>query len=452
MTLEPRNDIDDVAVEIPVGAYVSPDYARAEKERLWDRVWQIACREEEIPEVGDYCTYDVLENSAIVVRSAPDTILAFHNSCRHRGRRLANDCGKVEQFRCAYHAWQYGLDGACMHIPRREHWGGQLREEDVGLGKLRVGRWAGYVWINFDPECVSLEDYLGTMPSWIDPYRMEEMRYKWRRWSYLDCNWKVILEAFIETYHAPIIHPQNREFSRGLGWTRGEGLHSCMGTMGREGSASVGMSVDGEVGKDYRKTANYTVNLFNDTMGALTTDRQIAAATMLFDVLPESASPGEVSAKLTELAREMDRTRGVIWPEVSAEHMRDTGFNWHAFPNSLIQPGLDCGLGIRVRPNGYDPDSCIFEVFALERFPDGEAPATEHVFEPELSVEKWGLLFVQDFDNLPDVQRGMKCSGRQMVRPNPVMEKTIINFHRNLANYMGEGAPEPLGNGREKWP
>ena len=204
------------------------------------------------------------------------------------------------------------------------------------------------------------------------------------------------------------------------------------------------MSVDGEVGKDYRKTANYTVNLFNDTMGALTTDRQIAAAAKLFDVLPQAATAGEVSAKLTELAREMDRERGVIWPDVSAEHMRDTGFNWHAFPNSLIQPGLDCGLGIRVRPNGYNPDSCIFEVFALERFPDGEAPVTEHVFEPELTEEKWGLLFVQDFDNLPDVQRGMKCSGPQAVRPNPQMEKTIINFHRNLAKYMGVGSPKPL--------
>jgi len=444
MKPNPRNDIPDTAVEIPVGAYVSPEYAYAEKDKLWNRVWQIACREEEIPKVGDYCTYDILENSAILVRSSPDTISAYHNTCRHRGRRLTNGCGHAEEFRCQYHAWQYDLDGECVHIPRREHWDGQLKDEDVRLGTVQVGRWAGYVWINFDPDCEPLEDYLGTMPRWIDPFRMEEMRYKWRRWTYLDCNWKVILEAFIETYHAPIIHPQNRQFSRGLGWTRGEGLHSCIGTAGREGSASVGMSVDGAVGKDYRKTANYTVNLFNDTMGALTTDRQIAAAARLYEVLPETATAAEVSAKLSELAREMDRERGVIWPDVDAEHMRDTGFNWHAFPNSLIQPGLDCGLGIRVRPNGFDPDSCIFEVFALERFPEGEEPVTEPAFEPELTEEKWGLLFVQDFENLPDVQRGMKCSGHQAVRPNPLMEKTIINFHRNLASYMGSGAPEPL--------
>ena len=70
MERKPRNDVPDTAVALPVDAYVSPEYARAEKEKLWDKVWQIACREEEIPEVGDYYTYDILENSAIVVRTA----------------------------------------------------------------------------------------------------------------------------------------------------------------------------------------------------------------------------------------------------------------------------------------------------------------------------------------------------------------------------------------------
>ena len=443
MEPNPRNDIPDTAVGLPVDAYVSPEYARTEKARLWNKVWQIACREEEIPEVGDYYTYDILEDSAIVVRTAPDTISAFYNSCRHRGRRLTNGCGHAERFRCQYHAWQWHLDGENAHVTRREHWGEQLKDEDIRLGTVQVGRWAGYVWVNFDPNCEPLEDFLGTMPSWIDPFLMEQMRYKWRRWTYLDCNWKVILEAFIETYHALIIHPQNRKFSSGLGWARGEGLHSCIGTLGREGGASVGTSVDGSMAKDHRKIVIYTLNLFNDTMGALTTNTQLAAADKLLDVLPETATPAEVSTKLTELARAMDRERGVIWPEVSAEHIRDTGFNWHAFPNSLIEPGLDCGLGIRVRPNGYNPDSCIFEVFALERFPEGEEPIVENVHQPEISEETWGLLFVQDFENLPDVQRGMK-SGRQPLLPNPQMEKAIINFHRNLATYMGVGAPQPL--------
>jgi nitrite reductase/ring-hydroxylating ferredoxin subunit len=435
-----RSDIPDTAVEIPVDAYVSPDYARAEKKQLWDRVWQIACREEELPNVGDYVTYDILENSAIIVRTGPDEIAAYHNTCRHRGRRLTEGCGHAEKFACKYHAWQWNVDGENIHIPERQDWGGQLTADILRLGRVKVGRWAGYVFVNFDPACEPFRQFLGTLPHWIDPYEVGLMRYKWRRWTTLRCNWKVALEAFIETYHANIIHPQNRKFSNGRGWSRAEGLHTGLGTVGREGGGLTA-SVDPSRAKDHRRTVLGNLNLLNDTVAALTTDTFIAAAGRLMEILPETASAAEVSTRLLDVARDMDRQRGVIWPEVSLEHMKDTGFNWHVFPNSLIEPGVSCGLGVRVRPNGYDPDSCIFEAHAIERYPEGRASAVADVHEPE---ERWPLLWLQDFENLPDVQRGMKCSGPQAVRPNPVVEKAIINLHRNLAKYMGAGAPQPI--------
>jgi nitrite reductase/ring-hydroxylating ferredoxin subunit len=436
---EIKSDVSDAAVEIPLDAYVSADYARAERKKLWDKVWQIACREEDIPNVGDYYTYDILDNSAIVVRTRADEISAYSNTCRHRGRRLTDGCGNTTGFRCKYHAWQYHLNGENAHVPHKEDWGGALNAENIHLAKVKVGCWAGYVFVNFDSGCEPFEQFLGTLPYWIDPFEMGQMRYKWRRSTRLQCNWKVILDAFIETYHASIIHPQNLKFSSGRGWSRAEGLHSCLGTAGREG-AGLGMSIDPSRASDHRKTAIAGVNLLYDTVGALTTQTFIAAADKLLDCLPETASPVEVSTRLTELAREMDRARGVEWPIIDNEHLKNAGFNWHVFPNSLIEPGLACGLGIRVRPNGYDPDSCIFEAHALERFPEGQVPS----LKPELTEEKWELLWMQDFENLPDVQRGMKCSGRQAVRPNPIVEKAIINLHRNLAKYMGMGEPQPI--------
>ncbi len=76
------------AVTYPVDAFLSRDYAEAEKDKLWAKVWQMAGRLEEIPEVGDFITYEIGDDSIIVVRSAPDTIKAYHNVCAHRGRRL----------------------------------------------------------------------------------------------------------------------------------------------------------------------------------------------------------------------------------------------------------------------------------------------------------------------------------------------------------------------------
>lgn len=431
------------AMEIPFEAYVSPDYARAERGALWDRVWQIACREEEIPNVGDFYTYDILDNSAIIIRSGEDEISAHFNICRHRGRRLTDGCGSARRIVCQYHGWQYHLNGKTATIPNCEDWAGALDDEVTDLSAVRVGRWGGYVFICFDPDGQSFESFLGSIPSWIDPFQMQKMRYKWRKWTRLDCNWKTAIDAFLELYHAAMVHPQNRKFGNGRCWANAEGPHTRIVTVGREG-VGLATSIDSTQAKDHRQTAIASIDMIRTTIRALTTDTFVAAANTLMDVLPESATAAEVSAKLMELARDIDRERGVIWPDVADDHIRDTGFSWHVFPNSILQPAVSYGLGMRFRPDGYNPDRCLFELYALERFPDDKGPQVENEYEEELTKEKWGLLWAQDFANLPDVQRGMKCSGPQSVRPNPALEGALINFHANLARYMGVGSPRPL--------
>jgi hypothetical protein len=98
-------------------------------------------------------------------------------------------------------------------------------------------------------------------------------------------------------------------------------------------------------------------------------------------------------------------------------------------------------LGRRARPNGKDKDSCIFEVYALERFPEGKEPRPANVYQPEFSEAIWQPLLCQDFQNLPEVQKGMKSQALCGAIPSPPREKSVINLHRNLAEYMGTGAP-----------
>src|SRR5208337_3500681 len=100
-----------------VDAYISEEYARAERDKLWRKVWLQAGRVEEIPEVGNYITYQILDDSILIVRSAPDTIKAFYNVCSHRGRRLVDTpagshhaTGKQLKFVCGFHAWTYNLE------------------------------------------------------------------------------------------------------------------------------------------------------------------------------------------------------------------------------------------------------------------------------------------------------------------------------------------------------
>src|SRR3546814_9449782 len=92
--------------------YLSREFAGAEAEHLWPRVWQVACREEEIPRPGNYIAYDIVDDSIIVTRGEDEEIRAFHNVCPHRGRRLVGRNGSTREFICGYHGWRWNLDGS----------------------------------------------------------------------------------------------------------------------------------------------------------------------------------------------------------------------------------------------------------------------------------------------------------------------------------------------------
>ena len=129
-------EITNVASEpVTLGAepYISEAYARAEVDKLWRKVWQVAGRVEEIPDVGDYFTYDILNDTILITRSGPDEISAFYNVCAHRGKRLADGCGHTKQFRCSYHAWRYDLTGQNVFVLDREDWGDALKPERLNM-------------------------------------------------------------------------------------------------------------------------------------------------------------------------------------------------------------------------------------------------------------------------------------------------------------------------------
>src|ERR1700733_13934988 len=90
---------------VPRARYTSPEFAALEFDRLWSRVWQVACRVEEIADVGDFCEYLIGDQSILVARAPPDTVRAFHNTCLHRGTRLADGAGRFPEgcIRCRYH-------------------------------------------------------------------------------------------------------------------------------------------------------------------------------------------------------------------------------------------------------------------------------------------------------------------------------------------------------------
>src|SRR5262245_55911495 len=133
------------AVTVGTEAYLSEAYARAERDKLWCKVWLQAGRVEEIPEVGNFITYDILDDSVLIVRTAEDTIRAYHNVCVHRGRRLVDTPhgahhadGKRRLFVCGFHGWTYNTEGQCTRIPEKGDWGCALTPENTHLTSVKV--------------------------------------------------------------------------------------------------------------------------------------------------------------------------------------------------------------------------------------------------------------------------------------------------------------------------
>jgi Rieske 2Fe-2S family protein len=170
---------------------------------------------EELPKKGSYFTKEihVAKTSLIIVRGTDDKVRAFHNICRHRGNKLVwqdypqeETSGTTRQFTCKYHAWRYGLDGACSFVQQEQEFF-DLNKEDYGLVPHHCDVWEGFIFINLasEPE-QSLRDFLGPMVTALDGYPFGEMTTRFKFVSPVKANWKLYMDAFQEFYHAPVLH------------------------------------------------------------------------------------------------------------------------------------------------------------------------------------------------------------------------------------------------------
>jgi phenylpropionate dioxygenase-like ring-hydroxylating dioxygenase large terminal subunit len=413
-------------------AYFKPDYIELEKERLWPRAWQMACRVEELAKVGDYVTYDIADESVILIRSAPDRLNAFYNVCRHRGRRLTRGCGTAERLRCPFHGWQWEIDGRNAAVTRREEWLGLLDDTDLSLKSLKCETWGGFVFVNFDPESEPLEAYLGEAAKILAPFELEKMRFRWRKWLIMPCNWKIALEAFNEGYHVAVTHSQlSRYVPVGHHVSATYGRH---GMFGGEGASRGTLSA--EKMRDYAKgdARQKLAGFYSYLKGALDsnmTDTIVRAANRLAAAPPEAA-PAQVGAEIMRMAMEEDAANGVQWPAITPEEHRLAGVDWHIFPNMILLPMATNCLGYRSRPNGDDPNTCIFEVYQLERFAEGQEPTpVENLRNDDIYDDAfWGEILLQDFQQMEGTHRGVKSKSFDGPLLNPTQEKPISNFHR----------------------
>ena len=122
---------------------------------MWPRVWQVAGRVDQIPEPGDYVTYEIGRDSVIAVRGLDGAVRVFYNVCQHRGNRLVTaEVGTLltGEFQCAYHGWRFGVDGRLNWVPDEDDFVDGSPCGVRNLVEMPSDTWAGFIWFNMDPK------------------------------------------------------------------------------------------------------------------------------------------------------------------------------------------------------------------------------------------------------------------------------------------------------------
>ena len=403
---------------IPREIFFSREYHNLEVEKLWKKVWQWACREEELSRVGDYIVYNLADLSAIIVRISSSEFRAFHNSCLHRGTQLKVEEGNARTFRCPFHGWIWNIDGSLKHIPCRWDFN-HVNDEDFSLPELKVSTWQGFVFVNFDPSCEPLESYLEEMPEHFRHFSLEDRFTATRVAKVVPANWKIALEAFLEPYHVYGSHPQVLPFT-------GDVNAQC-DTYGRHNRMITPVAVQSPHLKK--------------PVDELALAKKLA---MYAGVDPATVNLSEGMTARTyaaELARQrIFKSFSIECSNLSDSQMLDS-IRYLIFPNAVLAGDLGVSVNSRVRPNGNDPNTSIFETLILMpcKKEIRPSPAKTYWLEPEESwsgapglAQNFAEIFDQDTTNMLLMQRGLKASAKPEITLSKYLESRIRHFHHVL--------------------
>jgi choline monooxygenase len=196
---------------LPAHLYADASVFAAEKETIFSRTWQVVGHASQVEKPGDYFTTDLLGEPLLFVRGADGKLRGFYNVCRHRAGPPAEGCGFRKLFRCGYHGWTYGLDGALLSATEVEGVE-NFRAEEFALIPVPTEEWFNLVFVNLDADARPLPESLGDLAKQAEKFPFAGMKLFERRTYDMKCNWKTYVDNYLEGYHLPSVHPGlNRE-------------------------------------------------------------------------------------------------------------------------------------------------------------------------------------------------------------------------------------------------
>jgi phenylpropionate dioxygenase-like ring-hydroxylating dioxygenase large terminal subunit len=427
-TYEPNNR------RIDFKRYYDPGYFQQELEKVWKKSWLFACREEDMPKVGDRVPFHVGPLSFFIIRSKENDFKAFYNACIHRGTALCMKPESGASIRCPYHGWEWNSDGKLKRIP--SHW--DFTDVNLSNGSLRdvkLGRWGGFIFINCDPNSGPLEEALSVMPAHFKDFGLENRYTKARYRKLIAANWKAAQEAFQESYHLYATHPEGVPFN-GDSQSQYDLWPTPQGAVGRESVPSAVPS-----------------------MHAPADATPLQAAMAYAQVMRSWHYP---TADLPQIDPSKDiRGQAGEWHRKAYEHTYGRANNqpdavmldsvlYFLFPQFCMWLSEGIPFAYQFTPHATDPEKCYFEVRLLMPYPEGQprppsAPVdvvdlNESIAAKSPGFSFLGMIFDQDMSNLPLVQRGLRASdpAQHCAMLGTFQESMIQHWHELYDRFMSK--------------
>ncbi len=194
---------------LPAWTYTSDAFLELEKRYLFLNNWQLICHSSNIPNSGDFFTFNFFNERLVAIRNEEGEINVFHNICSHRATKLLEEdgnCGK--RIRCPYHAWSYDLSGNLKSVPHEDQFR-EFKKEEHNLKKVQMEIFFGFIFAKVIPSSTpSVADQFSPYFDELSLYKLEELKPLGRvTMRPRNVNWKQIADNYVDALHIPVAHP-----------------------------------------------------------------------------------------------------------------------------------------------------------------------------------------------------------------------------------------------------